>query len=175
MFVGNPIFACVSGRGRSEESDGGTNCRHRRRKEAIYRELQRLSRPHRRRRTRPQPGPGRPDPRSDEPSSSVRGHSGNQGVGEMPPSGLSEEKAWQIITYLRDLTAVAFDSTSPGNVESGRQLFFGKANCANCHTIRGRGGYPGPISRISAACALSGNSANLCSTPTPKSPMVMGA
>lgn len=63
---------------------------------------------------------------------------------EMPPSGLSEEKAWQIITYLRDLTAVAFDSTSPGNVESGRQLFFGKANCANCHTIRGRGGYPGP-------------------------------
>ncbi len=63
---------------------------------------------------------------------------------DMPPSGLSNEKIWQLIAYLRNLTAVAYDSTAPGDVEAGNALFFGKAGCANCHTIRGRGGYPGP-------------------------------
>lgn len=63
---------------------------------------------------------------------------------DMPPSHLPDEKVWQIIAYLRDLTSVAFDSTAPGDQRAGRSLFFGKAGCANCHTIRGRGGYPGP-------------------------------
>jgi len=63
---------------------------------------------------------------------------------DMPPSGLPSDKVWQIVAYLRNLTAVAFDSTAAGDVEAGRILFFGKAGCANCHTIRGRGGFPGP-------------------------------
>ncbi len=63
---------------------------------------------------------------------------------DMPPSGLPAAKIWQIIAYLRDLTAVAFDSAAPGDVQAGGALFFGKAGCANCHTIRGRGGFPGP-------------------------------
>jgi PQQ-dependent dehydrogenase (methanol/ethanol family) len=63
---------------------------------------------------------------------------------DMPPSGLPSDKVWQVIAYLRNLTAVAFDSILPGDVQTGSALFFGKAGCANCHTIRGRGGYPGP-------------------------------
>ena len=63
---------------------------------------------------------------------------------DMPPSGLPQEKVWQIIAYLRNLTAVAYDSLAPGNVQAGSELFFGKAGCANCHSIRGHGGYPGP-------------------------------
>ena len=63
---------------------------------------------------------------------------------EMPPSGLPAARVWQIVAYLRNLTAVAFDSTGPGNAASGRALFFGKAECSACHTIRGRGGFPGP-------------------------------
>jgi len=63
---------------------------------------------------------------------------------EMPPSGLPPDKIWQVVAYLRNLTAVAFDSTAPGDPEAGRALFFGKADCAKCHTIRGRGGFPGP-------------------------------
>jgi len=63
---------------------------------------------------------------------------------DMPPSGLPETRNWQIIAYLRNLTAVAFDSIAPGDVQAGSRLFFGKAGCANCHTIRGRGGFPGP-------------------------------
>jgi PQQ-dependent dehydrogenase (methanol/ethanol family) len=63
---------------------------------------------------------------------------------DMPPSGLSSDKNWQILTYLRDLTAVAFDSAAPGDTRAGATLFFGKAGCSTCHTIRGRGGFPGP-------------------------------
>jgi putative heme-binding domain-containing protein len=63
---------------------------------------------------------------------------------EMPPFPLPDEKVWQIIAYLRNLTSVAFDSMAPGNIREGRSLFFGKAGCVDCHTIRGRGGFPGP-------------------------------
>jgi PQQ-dependent dehydrogenase (methanol/ethanol family) len=63
---------------------------------------------------------------------------------DMPPSGLPSDKVWQIVAYLRNLTAVAFDGLAAGDVQAGAALFFGKAGCANCHTIRGRGGFPGP-------------------------------
>jgi PQQ-dependent dehydrogenase (methanol/ethanol family) len=63
---------------------------------------------------------------------------------DMPPSGLPAARVWQIIAYLRNLTSVAFDSTAPGDARAGEALFFGNAGCANCHAIRGRGGYPGP-------------------------------
>ena len=63
---------------------------------------------------------------------------------DMPPSGLPSDKVWQVVAYLRNLTAVAFDGMAAGDVQAGSALFFGKAGCANCHTIRGRGGFPGP-------------------------------
>ena len=71
---------------------------------------------------------------------------------EMPPFHLPVEKAWQIIAYLRNLTAVAFDGTGPGDAAAGAALFFGKAGCAACHAVRGRGGSPGPdLSHIGRA------------------------
>ncbi|MFN7997850.1 MAG: PQQ-dependent dehydrogenase, methanol/ethanol family [Bryobacteraceae bacterium] len=63
---------------------------------------------------------------------------------DMPPSRLPEEKIWQIISYLRNLTSVAFDSTAPGDAAAGSALFFGSAGCSGCHQIRGKGGFPGP-------------------------------
>jgi PQQ-dependent dehydrogenase (methanol/ethanol family) len=63
---------------------------------------------------------------------------------DMPPSGLPSDKVWQLIAYLRNLTAVAFDSMAAGDVRAGNELFFGTAGCGQCHTIRGRGGFPGP-------------------------------
>jgi PQQ-dependent dehydrogenase (methanol/ethanol family) len=63
---------------------------------------------------------------------------------DMPPSGLPGDKVWQVVAYLRNMTAVAFDSIATGDADAGHTLFFGNAGCANCHTIRGRGGFPGP-------------------------------
>src|SRR5450631_4261366 len=52
---------------------------------------------------------------------------------DMPPSGLAPAKVWQVVAYLRNLTAVAFDSPATGDIQAGGALFFGRAGCANCH------------------------------------------
>jgi len=74
---------------------------------------------------------------------------------EMPPFHLPDEKTWQIVAYLRNLTAVAFDSMAPGDARAGSTLFFGQAGCSQCHMIRGRGGFPGPdLSNIARICSF---------------------
>ncbi len=63
---------------------------------------------------------------------------------DMPPSPLSEEQTWKVVTFLRSLSAPAIDANAPGNVDAGRQLFWGSTGCSNCHAIRGQGGVLGP-------------------------------
>ena len=63
---------------------------------------------------------------------------------DMPPLNLPEERIWEIVTYVRALNAPAFESKVPGDAAAGDALFWGKAGCARCHSIRGRGGLLGP-------------------------------
>jgi len=63
---------------------------------------------------------------------------------DMPPSNLPDENIWQLVSYLRAMTAPAFESPLPGDAQAGSALFFGRAGCSGCHMIRGRGGYLGP-------------------------------
>jgi len=72
---------------------------------------------------------------------------------QMPPfRGLSDEQIWQLVSYLRSLQANApadrasASATEPasGNAAAGEQLFGGKAACATCHEVNGRGGITGP-------------------------------
>jgi putative heme-binding domain-containing protein len=62
----------------------------------------------------------------------------------MPPSSLADERVWEIVTYVRALNAPAFESNVPGDSASGDKLFWGKAGCSKCHSVRGRGGFLGP-------------------------------
>ncbi len=63
---------------------------------------------------------------------------------DMPPSSLSDEQAWKVAAFLRRLSASAIEANVPGDVESGRKVFWGDAGCSNCHAIRGQGGVLGP-------------------------------
>lgn len=63
---------------------------------------------------------------------------------DMPPSPFEADKVWQIAAFLRNLSAPAARSTVAGNVEAGREIYNGAGRCANCHMIRGEGGYLGP-------------------------------
>lgn len=72
---------------------------------------------------------------------------------QMPPfGGLSDEQIWQLVTYIRRLQSTApadrasATATMPteGNAAAGEALFFGKAACATCHEVNGRGGIAGP-------------------------------
>ncbi len=64
--------------------------------------------------------------------------------GGMPPANLPEDQAWQVVAYVRSLTAPAIEGPLPGDPTAGEDLFRGKARCNDCHRIRGRGGMLGP-------------------------------
>jgi cytochrome c oxidase cbb3-type subunit 3 len=63
---------------------------------------------------------------------------------QMPPSSLTDEQIWQLVSFIRSLNAGAIDQDVPGDVSMGEALFFGGAKCSDCHMIRGRGGLTGP-------------------------------
>jgi putative heme-binding domain-containing protein len=77
-------------------------------------------------------------------------------AGGMPPSNLPEEQAWQVVAYVRSLTAPAIETAPAGDAKAGEDLFWGKAaGCGSCHRIRGRGGFTGPdLSNVASMRSL---------------------
>jgi cytochrome c oxidase cbb3-type subunit 3 len=65
-------------------------------------------------------------------------------AGGMPAAALEEDQVWQVVAFVRSLTAPAIETVVPGNPRAGDDLFWGKAGCGACHSIRGRGGKLGP-------------------------------
>jgi putative heme-binding domain-containing protein len=63
---------------------------------------------------------------------------------DMPPSPLPDDKIWQMVTYVQNINAPAFESKPPGDPEAGRAIFTGKGGCRECHRLRGEGGFLGP-------------------------------
>ena len=61
----------------------------------------------------------------------------------MPWQGLSDKKSWQVIAYVRSLSARNRGSV-PGDPETGRELFYGLGNCGSCHMVNGTGSRQGP-------------------------------
>jgi putative heme-binding domain-containing protein len=63
---------------------------------------------------------------------------------DMPPSTLPEPQIKQVMVFVRSLSAPAIDFPPAGNLNAGREIFFGSGGCAKCHAIAGRGGFLGP-------------------------------
>ena len=58
-------------------------------------------------------------------------------------------QAERIVAYLRDLAAQDGNSTTAGDAARGREIFFAKGACDDCHTVAGQGSRQGPdLSRI---------------------------
>jgi cytochrome c oxidase cbb3-type subunit III len=75
--------------------------------------------------------------------------------GGMPAASLSEEQTWQVVAFVRSLTAPAIENVASGDPKAGGELFWGKAGCGGCHRIQGRGGSLGPdLSNVAAMRAL---------------------
>lgn len=49
-----------------------------------------------------------------------------------------------LMTYLRDLQGKNRSAPLPGDPQRGEALFFGSAQCSNCHMASGRGGFIAP-------------------------------
>lgn len=63
---------------------------------------------------------------------------------DMPPTNLPDDRIWELVAFVRDLSAPAYESKLPGDPDAGSALFYGKAGCSGCHMIRGQGGFLGP-------------------------------
>jgi putative heme-binding domain-containing protein len=63
---------------------------------------------------------------------------------DMPPFGISDEKVWQLVTFVRSLSAPAIKARLKGDPAKGQALFSGKGGCVGCHAIAGKGGVLGP-------------------------------
>ncbi len=54
---------------------------------------------------------------------------------------MGAEKINAVVHYLRELQGIGANVKVPGDPRLGEQLFYGKAECARCHMINGRGGF----------------------------------
>jgi putative heme-binding domain-containing protein len=69
---------------------------------------------------------------------------------DMPAQNLDTIQQARVIAYLRSLNGPAV--VDRGDAKRGEALFWGKAQCGQCHMIRGRGGRIGQdLTRIGAA------------------------
>ena len=62
----------------------------------------------------------------------------------MPPFPLPEDQLQALAVFVRSMNATAFDARPEGDAASGERFFFGKGQCASCHTAMGRGKPVGP-------------------------------
>src|SRR5262249_23692238 len=54
---------------------------------------------------------------------------------------LGQDKILAVVIYLRALQGKNREVTLPGSAEYGQELFFGKAQCSECHMAQGKGGF----------------------------------
>jgi cytochrome c oxidase cbb3-type subunit III len=57
---------------------------------------------------------------------------------------LSATQVRSVVAHLRVLEGKLESRTLPGNPVSGKEIFFGKGQCSDCHMISGDGGFTGP-------------------------------
>ncbi len=73
----------------------------------------------------------------------------------MPPFSFTEVEVRRLIAFIRSLSAPASEAVIHGDAARGRELYYGKGQCATCHSIRGTGGLLGPdLSDIGAVRSL---------------------
>lgn len=63
----------------------------------------------------------------------------------MPPfAALGSAKLSALLSYIRSLQGRGTATPVVGNTERGKELYWGKAGCSECHMVNGAGGFLGP-------------------------------
>src|SRR5579863_2107466 len=79
---------------------------------------------------------------------------GISGTGMPGFDWLGQENILGIVAFLRTLQGKNSLVTLPGNAEQGKKLFFGKAQCSECHMAQRKGGF------IASDLSYSGSNTN---------------
>jgi cytochrome c oxidase cbb3-type subunit 3 len=69
---------------------------------------------------------------------------GVPGTGMPAFHSLSAGQVQSLVSYIRTLQGKTEARVLPGNAVRGKDIFFGKGECSNCHSISGHGGFLGP-------------------------------
>ena len=69
---------------------------------------------------------------------------GTAGTGMPAFHSLTAPQIRAIVSYVRALQGKLEARTMPGDPARGKGVFFGKGECANCHSVSGEGGFLGP-------------------------------
>lgn len=56
---------------------------------------------------------------------------------------LGPDKLRALVTHVRELQGIRNARNIPGNADNGKNVFFSKGGCANCHSVQGSGGFYG--------------------------------
>ncbi len=59
----------------------------------------------------------------------------------MPAFGPTGANLKDVVAFLRQLQGKSDSAKLPGNAHKGRELFYGRARCSECHAIAGSGGF----------------------------------
>jgi putative heme-binding domain-containing protein len=59
----------------------------------------------------------------------------------MPPFASLGSNVKNVVAYLRQLQGKTESARFPGNARKGREFFYGKARCSECHAVNGSGGF----------------------------------
>jgi cytochrome c oxidase cbb3-type subunit III len=68
---------------------------------------------------------------------------GRPAAGMPPFAALGNNNLKALLSYVRFLQGKDAATVLPGDASNGKALFYGKARCADCHMIQGRGGFLG--------------------------------
>jgi cytochrome c oxidase cbb3-type subunit III len=68
---------------------------------------------------------------------------GISGAGMPAFSSLKQQEVADVVAYLRVLQGRGDIVKLPGDPKEGEALFFGKAQCSDCHMVKGKGGFIG--------------------------------
>jgi cytochrome c oxidase cbb3-type subunit III len=68
---------------------------------------------------------------------------GRPAAGMPPFAALGSNNLKALLAYVRFLQGKDAATVLPGNASNGKLLFLGKAHCADCHMVQGRGGFLG--------------------------------
>jgi len=71
-------------------------------------------------------------------------------------AGLGPERLSALVSYIRSLQGRGKEAVLPGDPGKGKSLFYGKAKCAECHSVAGQGGFFASDLTSSGRLGLSG-------------------
>ncbi|MGC2447955.1 MAG: c-type cytochrome [Candidatus Sulfotelmatobacter sp.] len=69
---------------------------------------------------------------------------GVPGTGMPAFHSLTATQVRSLVSYVRLLQGKTENRALPGNPERGKEIYFSKGECSNCHSIAGQGGFLGP-------------------------------